>query len=184
MSDLQTNQRHAIAVHEAGHAVVATALEVLVLSVTIVRAGRRGGHTDYQPINLPETEGIIATGGYASEERWKVRESPQVHEKLRLNWPGFSPIATRSDHYKLLRYAQALGKSPGGDVQLWINGRLIKADDILIRHWAAVEDLVKSLLAEGTLSGEQVTHMWELHSAKQPRTTTETDRAVENSDKD
>jgi len=182
MSDLLAERRHAIAVHEAGHTVVAMALGVPVTSVTIVRAGYSGGRTNYDPINLPETDGIIATGGHASTERWKVRESSQVHEKLPLKWPGPTPIPTRNDHKKLRRYAHELGKNPEGDTHYWINGRLTLADDILMRYWAAVEELVPILFAKVTLSGEEVTPIWEPHSPKLGATT-EADRAVENSDK-
>jgi len=151
-----------------------------VLSVTVRRTG---GHTEYQCINLPETEGIIATGGYAADKRWKVRKNPPVREKLQLSWPeGGLRGGTLGDDEKLIEYANALGISHRFYRRRWISGRLTEADDILRRHWAAVEELVPSLLAQDRLSGDAVTLMWESYSAK-ARTTTETDRAVENSDK-
>jgi hypothetical protein len=181
MTDSQANLRREVAVHEVGHTVVAMALEVPVLFVTIVPEPGRPGHCEHKPTDDPETEGMIAVGGHAAEERWKVRESPRIREKMQMNWPGEFRVKLRSDHYKLLGYAKELHNNSGWDIQHWINGRLIKADDILREHWTAAESLVQSLLAEDTLSGVEVSHMWQLYSAK-PSTTAETHGIVEKSD--
>jgi hypothetical protein len=60
MSDVNAKKLHEIAVHEAGHTVVALALGATVRWVRVLITG---GRTTYEGIDDPEIKGIIATGG-------------------------------------------------------------------------------------------------------------------------
>ncbi len=143
----------ATAYHEAGHAVIALALDRPVAKVSIV-AGR-------------EFAGICAF------HKGVTRRSQDVLEReILISLAGIAAEARRSGHYDLqgagrdLRYVRKLALERVGERQLErFERRMLDKVEYLLSdegHWQAVELIAAELMKKGQISGRAALHFFEL----------------------
>jgi ATP-dependent Zn protease len=153
MSEISASERLATAYHEAGHAVVALALDRPVQRISIVPGQESLGLCHFgKGIIRPsddwiERECMIALAGVAAEAMLTGN----------YNWSGGF-----RDH----QYVQSLTRKRAGEKQAdRLEKRLLRKTEHLLAedaHWNAVEQIAAELLKSGIISGRTARHLFDL----------------------
>jgi ATP-dependent Zn protease len=146
----------ATAYHEAGHAVVALALDRPILKVSVLPKHeilgqvRLGKGVTRPSDDWLEREILIALAGMAAEARHTGRYC-------------------REGAARDLRYVRKLALQRATERQLdrFERRMMAKVENLLADegHWQAVEEIAQALLAQGTISGRAARHLYERATA-------------------
>jgi len=149
---MESPHKPSTAWHEAGHAVIALALDRPVKLVSVLPSREFAGICEFgKGVHRPsvdslEREMLIALAGLAAEAKYSGRYS----------WAG----AGRD-----LEYAHGLAVQRGGEKQAerLIKRMLARCENLLEQpgHWAAVALIVEELLAHGEISGRTAKYLFE-----------------------
>lgn len=165
--------RRETAYHEAGHVVVATALQKRVELVSIGVTGKVGGFCLFMeqsdPAFAPAEIAAAATEMAATMERPATRPTYSADERERRVLIALAgPEAQRrctggrwnplGDEYDMQRARDLLGADSRSvwDVCAEIADARERTRMLLDKHWPAVEAVALALLTTGTLTGSQV----------------------------
>ena len=179
-SHLHTKKdREIVAYHEAGHAILSSALEHAdpVHKVTIIPRGDAGGYT----MSLPLEEKKLVTkaeylddlammfGGRAAEKlifgditagaQGDIQSATKIVRNMVTQW-GMSeilgPVAyNEKDHIAVKEYSDETAKKIDEEVASIIKEALARADQTLLKHRDALEAVAKKLLEVETLEQEE-----------------------------
>ena len=153
MDQPQLPYDEATAYHEAGHAVVALALDRPVHRVSVLPNRDRLGHCEFGKGRFRPTEDwlereiLIALGGLAAEAR----------QTGTYGW---------DEAGRDLRYVRKLALQRAGErgAERLERRMLAKVENVLADagHWRAVELIAAELMKHGTISGRAARHLFEL----------------------
>ncbi len=173
---------HPIAVHEAGHAVVARALGLKVQTVTIVEneaggwrgacvgddqpsqfvveafariiAERYGAAREIAPLGINRADSGAGTFILGGIQQTIFDLAGPVAERIAMG-DGYDPAGSAFDHKNARSRAGAMCWSDAATDAFLVYAET-EARALLTAHWCAVEALVAVLLAEKTLRGQNV----------------------------
>jgi cell division protease FtsH len=173
--------REMVAYHEAGHAIVASALEHadVVHKITIIPRGGAGGYTMSLPLEERKftsrkeylDELAVMFGGRASEEimfhditggaESDIQVATNIARNMVTKWgmsDALGPVAYASgrsmmpgDDSNAKQFGGEISKKIDEEVSNLINGALKRAEEILIKYKDALEAVAKKLLEVETL---------------------------------
>ena len=147
----QRDREHAIAAHhEAGHAVVANRLGLMVRSVSIAADG--GGLTKLTGVGSGERAILITLAGpyaqrrYAPHSRWRWR-----------NHLGFLPQAGHARDFDIV--TALIGRMEHGTVKVSRAYRRyveVRAEELVEQYWQRIEAVAQALIERRTLTGDEM----------------------------
>ena len=165
-----------VAYHEAGHAVVAWSLGVLVREVKIGVNGGFCSHAFTVPPSLdPEFMSssdwtkvkkrvLILLGGEVAErvsgEMAELEGNAEMAELFRDAYSiSFDSVESGSDREELREVVQLVFGQIGPESTEWLGGVEAEAEAIIIKQWRKICSLAETLIAKRVLCGDEATHV-------------------------
>jgi hypothetical protein len=137
-----TDQREAIAYHEAGHAVISMKLGYKCLYVTIIPDGDRQGHVCCE-------DPMIVGGNSKIEDAIKVLMAAALSEGKHL---GRATWGDAEDRLTARKLALLACNQDTEQAEALINEIIAKARQMVEHHWSEIEAVAQQLLMHGKVN--------------------------------
>lgn len=183
-SHLHTKKdREIVAYHEAGHAIIASALEHAdpVHKVTIIPRGDAGGYTMSLPLEEKKLTSkaeylddlAMMFGGRAAEKlifgditpgaQGDIQSATKTVRSMVTQWgmsESLGPVAyNEKDHSLGKEYSEETAKKIDEEIASMIKEALARADETLLKHRDALEAVAKKLLEVETLEQDEYNNL-------------------------